>query len=235
MNRDYAELKRHLGEVVDLRRVSSLLEWDQQTLMPSRAAELRADELGTLDRLAHERFTSPEVGRLLENLAQYEQTLDPESDEASLIRVTRRDWEKARKVPSELRGEMTHSAATALPTWVNARQESDFKSFLPHLERNVELKRRYIACFDGAGSAYDVLLDDFEEGMRTHEVDALFDELKRELRPLIAEAAANPVDDSFLTGDFAVDDQRRLNRLLVEQLGWTLDTWRFDEIVHPAA
>jgi carboxypeptidase Taq len=235
VNRDYEELKRHLGEVVDLRRVSSLLEWDQQTLMPPRAAELRADELATLDRLAHERFTSAEIGRLLENLAQYEESLDPDSDEASLIRVTRRDWEKARKVPSELRGQMTHSAAVALPAWVNARKNSDFKSFLPHLERNVELKHRYIACFDGAGSAYDILLDDYEEGMRTDEVDVVFDELKRELRPLIAEAVANPPDDSFLTGAFAVDEQRELNRFLLQRLGWTADAWRFDEIVHPAA
>ena len=120
----------------------------------------------------------------------YEDSLDPDSNEASLIRVTRRDWEKARKVPTELQGEMAHAAAEALPVWVEARRNSDFKSFLPHLELNVELKRRYIECFDG--EPYDILLDDYEEGMKTSEVTEVFDELKRELAPLITEAAANP-------------------------------------------
>jgi carboxypeptidase Taq len=235
VNRKFDELKRCLAPIVDLRRVTSLVEWDQQTLMPPAAAGLRAEELATLDRLAHERFTSPEIGRLLEELVPYEESLDPDSDEASLMRVVRRDWEKARKVPSELRGEMTYSAASALPAWVEARRNSDFKSFLPYLERNVELKRRYIACFDGAASAYDILLDDFEEGMQTREVQAIFAELKRELRPLIDQAAANPVDDSFLSSSFPIDTQRELNRFLLEQLGWTSDAWRFDEIVHPAA
>ena len=149
MNEKFDELKRRLGEVMDLSRVSSYLDWDQQALMPAGAAALRAEESATLERLVHERFTSPEIGNLLEDLRPYEDSLDPDSDEASLIRVTRRDWEKARKVPTELQGEMAHAAAEALPVWVEARKNSDFKAFLPHLELNLELKRRYIECFDG--------------------------------------------------------------------------------------
>src|SRR5262249_14107343 len=150
VNEKLDELKRRLGEVMDISRASSYLDWDQQVLMPAGAAGLRAEESATLDRLAHERFTAPELGQLLEDLRGYEDSLDPDSDEASLIRVTRRDWEKASKVPSELRGEIAHAASTALPVWVEARKNSDFKSFLPYLEHNLELTRRYIECFDGA-------------------------------------------------------------------------------------
>jgi carboxypeptidase Taq len=233
VNEKFDELKRRLGEVMDLSRVSSYLDWDQQALMPSGAAALRAEESATLERLVHERFTSPEVGQLLEDLRPYEESLDPDSDEASLIRVARRDWEKASKVPTELRGEMAHAAVEALPVWVEARKNSDFKSFLPHLERNVELKRRYIECFDG--EPYDILLDDYEEGMKTSEVAEVFDELKRELVPLIEEAQANPVDDSFLHTTFEIDKQRELNTVILESFGWDEAYWRFDEIVHPAA
>ncbi len=136
-------------------------------------------------------------------------------------------------MPTELQGEIAHAAAEALPVWVEARKNSDFKSFLPHLERNVELKRRYIECFDG--EPYDILLDDYEEGMKTSEVTEVFDELKRELPPLIEEAAANPVDDSFLQTTFEIDKQRELNAVILEYFGWDPDYWRFDEIVHPAA
>jgi carboxypeptidase Taq len=233
VNQKFEELKRRLGEVIDLYRASSLLDWDQQVLMPAGAAALRAEESATLDRLTHERFTSDEIGRLLEDLRTYEESLDPDSDEASLIRVTRRDWEKAKKVPSELRGEMAHAAATALPVWIEARKNSDFASFLPSLERNVELRRRYIECFDG--EPYDILLDDYEEGMKASEVEEVFSELKRELVPLIEEAARNPVDDSFLETTFPIEKQRELNVLILERFGWDENFWRLDEIVHPAA
>lgn len=235
MNDKLEQLKRRLGEVVDLHRVGGLLDWDQQVLMPSGAASLRADEVATLDRLANELFTADEVGRLLDDLAPYEESLDADSDDASLIRVTRRHWEKERKVPSELRGEMAHAAATALPVWIDARRRSDFDAFLPYLERNVELKHRYIECFDGSKPAYDVLLDDFEEGMETAEVEEVFDKLKLELPPLIETAIASSVDDSFLQGPFSVDKQRDLNREILDRLGWDPIYWRLDEIVHPAA
>jgi carboxypeptidase Taq len=203
--------------------------------MPPAAAELRAHESATLERLTHERFVSDEIGRLLDELEPYADGLDPDSDDACLFRVTRRDWEKARKVPAELRGEMAQAAAAALPVWVEARRSSDFRSFLPYLERNLELKLRYVHCFDGAQSAYDILLDDFEPEMKTAEVAAVFDELKRELPPLIEQAAAGSVDDSFLRGPFPLEPQRQLNRSLLEALGWNEDAWRLDEIVHPAA
>jgi carboxypeptidase Taq len=233
VNQKLDELKRRLGEVVDLGRTALLLEWDQQVLMPAGAAALRSEEVATLERVGHERFTSDGIGRLLEDLRPYEESLDPDSDDASLIRVTRRDWEKARRVPTELRGEIAHAAVTALPVWAEARQSSDFKSFLPYLERNVELKRRYIDCFDG--EPYDILLDDYEEGMTTSEVEEVFSELKRELVPLIEEANANPVDDSFLQTEFPVDKQREVNDVILERFGWDSAYWRLDEIVHPAA
>jgi len=233
VNEKFDDLKRRLGEVVDLYRASHLLDWDQQVLMPAGASGLRSEESATLERLTHERFTSDEIGRLLEELRPYEESLDPDSDEASLIRVSRRDWEKARKVPSELYGEMAHAAATALPVWVEARKNSDFASFLPYLEHNVELKRRYIECFDG--EPYDILLDDYEEGMKASEVAEVFEELKRELVPLIDEANANPVDDSFLQTTFPIDQQREVNAVILERFGWDDAYWRLDEIVHPAA
>jgi carboxypeptidase Taq len=233
VNEKFDELKRRLGEVVDLARAASLLEWDQQVLMPPGGARLRAEESATLDRLTHERFTSDEIGGLLEDLRPYEESLDPDSDEASVIRVTRRDWEKARKVPIELRGEIAYAAATALPAWIEARTNSDFKSFLPYLRRNVELKGRYIECFDG--KPYDILLDDYEEGMKTSEVAEVFEQLKRQLVPLIEEANANPVDDSFLQTTFEIEQQRELNAYVLRRFGWDETYWRLDEIVHPAA
>src|SRR4051794_12301552 len=193
MDERYVRLRELLGEIWDISKSSAILGWDQQTKMPPRGAAGRAEQLATLGRIAHEKFTDPEIGRLLDELQGFEESQPYDSLEASLIRVTRRDWEKARRVPSELRAELTRSSALALPVWAEARKNSDFKSFLPHLKHAMELRQRYVDCFDPVEEPYDILLDDFERGTTTADVREVFDRLKAEQVPLvaaIAEAAA---------------------------------------------
>jgi carboxypeptidase Taq len=237
VSEQYQELIRKLAEIHDVRMARSILSWDQHTKMPPKGGEVRAEQLGTLDRIAHELFIADEIGELLEGLRQYEEGLSYDSDEASLIRVTRRDYEKARRVPPDLRAELTRAGAKALPAWIEAREKSDFSIFLPYLVRNVELQREYVDCFDKAENDYDVLLDDFDEGLTTVEVRAVFDELKAELIPLIAEITerADAVDDSCLSGPFPIDRQRSFALELLGQLGFDPESWRLDPTVHPFA
>src|SRR5262249_12807910 len=155
-----------------------VLAWDQRTKMPDAGARARADQLSTLVRLSFERFTSDEIGALLDELQDWGESLDHDSVEASLLRVTRRDHRKARRVPIELRAEIARAGALADPIWREARQTSNFELFLPCLEQAVELKKRYIECFQPVDEPYDALLDDYEPGMKTAEVRAVFDELK---------------------------------------------------------
>ena len=237
MNERYDELTRRLAEIHHVRMSRGVLSWDQHTKMPPKGGEARAEQLGTLDRIGHELFIADEIGELLEELRPYEESLDYDSDEASLLRVTRRDYEKARRVPSDLRAEMTRAGATALPAWIEARQSSDFSIFLPYLERNVGLLRQYIACFDKADHDYDIVLDDYDEGMTTAEVRAVFDELKAELIPLIAEITerADAVDDTVLHQQFPIDRQRAFALEVLRELGFEDDSWRLDPTVHPFA
>jgi carboxypeptidase Taq len=231
----YSELKQRLAEIKDLDSVAGLLGWDQQTMMPPRGAAARAGHIATVARLGHQRFTSDEIGRLLDSLAGYEANLPPDSDEACLIRVTRRDWEKARRVPTELVAELAHAGARGYASWLEARAASDFAGFLPALEHNIHLRCRYAACFDGP--PYDALLDDFEPGLTTLEVAAVFDRLKAGLRPLIERIRANPaaVDDSCLKGHFPIDDQHKLMSGIVGSFGFARGVWRLDPTVHPFA
>lgn len=231
----YTELLNRMGEVQDLLRAAEILGWDQRTMMPPRAVEQRAEQLGTLQRLAHERATSDEVGRLLDGLRSYEASLPHDSDEASIIRMTRRDYEKSRKVPARLVADMKKAEALANEAWVEARRTSDFAAFLPYLRRNVDLKFEYVECFQGAGSAYDILLDDFEPGMKTDDVRAVFDNLKAGLVPLIAAIASRgrPVDTSCLEGDFSEGAQRAFGIDVLEKIGYSADSFRLDSTAHP--
>ena len=236
MNDALGELKRRLAEVTDLRLTAWLLEWDQEILMPRGGAPVRAEQLATLERIIHERATSDDLGRLLEQLRVTEEELDYDSDDASLIRVARRDWEKARRVPAALQEDMARAAVEGYQVWVLARQESDYGRFRPVLERNLELRRRYIECFDDLDDPYDVLLDDFEPGMKTAEAAAVLGRLRDELPPLVALAReAGGVDASFLEGPFTLPGQQRVERALLEAVGFEPEHWRLNVAVHPMA
>jgi carboxypeptidase Taq len=232
-----AELRRHLAELVDLRNATQLLGWDQQTMMPPRGGPARADSLATLGRISHEMFVSARTGRLLEAAEAVLNGRSDDSDDSRLVRVTHRNWEKARKVPSELAAEIARAASIGQEAWVQARKRSDFSAFAPYLTRNLELARRYVECFDEFDCAYDALLDDFDPGMTTAATRRLFDELKGELVPLIATIDANQenVDDACLHGDFPVAEQRLLVDDVVALMGFNREGWRIDDAVHPFA
>jgi carboxypeptidase Taq len=208
--------------------------------MPPAGAEARAEQVATLARIEHERLVSDELRRLSEEAATQVEGLAFEADDASLVRVARRELEKARRVPAELRAEITRTCSLAEHAWVDAKEASDFPAFLPHLERIVDLKRRYAECFEGFEGferAYDALLDDFEPGMTTGQVAAVLDELREGIRPLVAklDGRGHPVDDSCLYGSFPVGDQAELAREVVAALPLQEGAWRLDSTVHPFA
>jgi carboxypeptidase Taq len=228
----YEELKTRLAEVHDLRTSVELLFWDQTVMMPPGGAAVRAQQLTTLERLAHERFVDDRVGELLDELRPLEESLPYDADEASLVRVARRDWEKARRVPPQLAADMTRLGSEAMEAWASARRDSDYAAFRPWLDRTLELKRRYIACFEPVEDPYDVLLDDYEPGLPTAEVRGIFDTLKRELVPLIT-ASASAAEDEFLRGPFPEAEQRCLSLEIVRAWGIPAEESRLDPTVHP--
>ncbi len=237
MTDPFQELRERTAALADLRNVAQLLDWDQQTMMPPGGAAARAETVATVQRLSHEMFVSDQTGRLLEAAEARLDGAAPESDEASIVRVVKRRWEKARRVPSQLAADLAHAASVGQQAWVVARRESDFASFVPYLERNFELIARYVDCFDDLDCAYDALIDDYEPGACTAEVAALFDELKSELSGLLAATTehADRVDDSILHGQFPIDRQRALVAWLLELMGFDRGSWRMDDAVHPFA
>jgi carboxypeptidase Taq len=224
------QLRLRLAEITDLHKTGSLLFWDQRTKMPPAGAEARAEVLATVGRIAHQKFVDPELGRLLDELRPVEDDLDPESFEASLIRVARHDFEKALRVPPDLTAEIRRAGALGLKFWHEARQKKDFSLLQSALERNLELKHRYVECFPRGAETYDTLLDDYEQGMTTAEVRAVFDELKSELLPLVREAASEAPTQQY---ELPREGQERFARSVLDRLGFDESSWRLDETAHP--
>jgi carboxypeptidase Taq len=240
MSTSLDELRERMAQLSDLRSVSALAHWDQQTKMPPHGAPSRAESLATLQRLSHELFIDDETGRLLEGAEAETVGAQYDSDDACLVRLIRRQWDKARRVPPELAAEMARAASMGQEAWVAAREASNFRAFAPYLERNYELARRYVEChagYDGYECAYDVLLDDYEPDMKTSTVARLFSELRTELVPLITRLSSEAarVDDSMLYGHFPPDHQRPLVDEAVTMMGFDPTGWRIDDTVHPFA
>src|SRR3954465_11213465 len=141
-------LRERLAELSDLHALARLPAWDQPTMMPPRGAPARAHQVATLQRLVHDRQTDDEIGAGLDELDSDGAALgDIERD---LVRVARRDWDRARRVPKDLAGDLALAAAEGQAAWQTAKQAGDFAAFAPALRRNVELARDYAACFPDA-------------------------------------------------------------------------------------
>jgi carboxypeptidase Taq len=234
MSEKLNQLKEILGEVADLSSAMSLLGWDQQTYMPSGGNDARGQHLATLGKIAHEKATAPKVGELLNDLKAELGGADPESDDAALVRVAARDYDKAVRVPSDFVAEQAIVTSTAFQAWNEARAKSDFEIFRPHLEKVVGLVRRYVTFFPPADHPYDVLLDDYEPGMKTAEVKAIFGALRPHQVELIRKIAAKPqVEDSFLHRKFNEKKVWDFSAEITRAFGYDWTRGRMDKAPHP--
>jgi carboxypeptidase Taq len=229
------QLRTILAEVTDLNRAANVLGWDQETYMPPGGVTARSEQFATLSRLAHVRFTAADVGRLLSELEEETAGLPFDSLEASLVRVTRRDYDQDHKLPPELISEIARAGSAAQPVWQKARREADFKLFAPTLEKNVELNRRIADALGYKDRPYDALIDRYEPGMTTDELETIFADLKKAIVPLVADIARNAdaVDDRVLYRGFDPATQVKYALDVVTKLGYDLERGRQDLSTHP--
>ncbi|MEF8866792.1 MAG: carboxypeptidase M32, partial [Salinibacter sp.] len=204
-------LRAHLAPIDDLESAAAVLAWDQETFMPDGGAEARAHQLSTLQSTAHERFVSDETGTLLDRAADATADADPESlrDDASLVRVTRRDYERARRVPSSLVAALSEATSRAKQAWKKARAEDDFTIFAPHLETLVDLSVEKAEAIGYEDEPYDALLQEFEPDLTTAEVADTFGTLREDLVPLVDAIADSPqLEDDVLHRSYPQPAQR---------------------------
>ena len=235
MNSTLETLKMRLAEVVDLQRAAALLSWEQQTYMPSGGAKARSEQLATLQGLSHRLFIADEIGGLINDLKNTSVQWDYDTDEASLLRLVERQYERERKIPSQLVAELASTTALAQEAWALARQNDDYPVFQPHLQKVIELTRQQAECFAPYENLYDPLLDKYEPGMKTSEVQMMFDGMKEELIQLVdaINSRSDEVSNTILYGEFDIEQQREFGLRVAKQFGYDLKRGRLDETLHP--
>ena len=225
-----------LGEVMDLRHAADLIEWDERVYMPEGGVTVHGEMSATLRRLAHEKFTSQEVGAAIEAATQALASGDPDADEVRRVRVAARDYDKATRVPSDFVAEHATVVSTAQHAWAQARAAADFALFKPHLQKVIDLKKRQGAFFPPAEHPYDVLLDDYEPGLKTADVRRLFDALRPRQVALIQSIGSRAaVPDDFLHTTYAEADLWTFAVDVITAFGFDWTRGRQDKSVHPFA
>ena len=228
------ELKQRLYEVADLNSAGSVLHWDMSTYMPPGGAPARGRALATLGRLSHEKFTAPEVGHLLDALRPYEESLPYDDDDAALIRVTRRDYEREVKVPADLVSRIGEHTAMLYNKWTEARPANDFAGLAADLEETRQLSIALAECFPGYSHIADPLIGFSDYGMTAETVRAVFAELREQLVPIVRAINSQPeVDDSALHQHYPEGQQLGFGLDVIRDYGYDFNRGRQDKTHHP--
>ena len=231
----YEHLVRRGQELAYLGAAGSLAGWDQRTYIPEKGHAHRARVFATLSGHLHRLATDPAIGEWL--AAVEGSALMEDADVAANVRNWRRDYDRAVRVPEELAVELARAAAEGESAWHELREKDDWESFVPYLERIVELKKRYAEAVGYANEPYDALLEDFEPGSTAREVEALFAELKPKTLEVLEKilASGKKPDPAILAGHYPKEKQRALSLALLPRLGYDLAAGRLDETLHPFA
>lgn len=233
----YQTLLANVKEIDDLNKAAGLMAWDREVNMPPGGAAERIAQMTTLSSLIHRMSTSDELGEMIEDAAAELDGADYDSDEVSLVRLLRRTYADARKLPTEFVTRSTEISGQAREAWVRARAENDFARFLPWLEQIVALCQEMADLYGYEDEPYDALLDKYETGMKTAEVRAIFDSVKAELVPLREAIDNSPVkpDDRLLHQPFDIGRQKEFAHFIAETVGYDFNRGHLGTVIHPFA
>jgi carboxypeptidase Taq len=227
-------LKSILLEINDLNAAAAVLQWDQATYMPPGGIAARARQLATLRRLAHDKFIDRTIGKLLNDLRPYEETLPYDSDDASIIRVARRDYEKAVKIPPSFMEKLSDHLATSYHIWTKARPANDFAALQSYLEKTLEMSRQLANFFPGFEHIADPLIDLSDYGMKVSTLRKLFADLRSQLVPMLHAISSHPAtDDSCLRQNFPEPHQIAFGLEVIRCFGYDFERGRQDKTHHP--
>ena len=231
----YKELTDRTKKIATLGSCNAVLAWEERTYMPRGGAELRAAQESLLAGMVHEWLVDPKIGELLAAIEGSPMVKDPDSIESANVRELRRMYDRETKLPKELVEELAQTTSLAQGEWADARKKSDFKHFLPWLEKVVKLTRQVAECYGYKDEIYDALLDGYEPGMKTAEVVRVFGALRPELVELnkkIAHAKKRP-DASIIARAYNVELQRVFGEVVAAAMGFDFNQGRLDITTHP--
>ena len=233
-----SQLRARLAVIADLSQAQAVLSWDENVYLPPAAAPARGQQLATLSRLIHEHATDPALGELLAASGTGDEGAEGESSEdGALVRVARRDFEQATKLPADLVEALTKARSAAQAAWVGARSASDFSAFAPHLQGLLDLSLRQAELLGYDAHPYDALHDLYEQGSTVERLRGVFSKLRDATVPLVRDLTEHRerVRDDVLHQAFPEPEQEAFAVGVIKAFGYDFARGRLDRTVHPFA
>lgn len=227
----YEQYKATLQRIADVKYASAVLQWDQETYLPKKGSDARGRQIATLTELAHQQFTAPEFGELLNSLAA-----NHELDEASRrnVELSLEDYNRNIKIPAEFVRRLSEATNKSFHAWIESRKENSFKIFREPLSVLISLKREEAEYLGYKGHPYDALMNDFDKGLTVEQVDKLFDSLRPQLGSLLERVNENPqVANDFLFQHFDKDLQWKFGMDILKIMQFDFEAGRQDISEHP--
>jgi len=225
------------GQIKQYEEILGLVYWDMRTGAPRKGIGLRSEAVGALSAETFKLSTSEEMGELLRALNEPKGLAELDEIDRRLVEETTKDYERNRRIPPDMYREYVVLTSQSESAWEEAKERDDFEGFVPYLERIIDFNRKFIELWGEKSTPYDTLLDMYEPGLTTEELDRLFGELRARLVPLadrIAKSEHKP-DRAFLVGEFDVEAQKKFSKLILKEMGYDFEAGRLDESVHPFA
>ena len=227
----YNQFKTLIQKIADVNYASGVLGWDQETYMPPKGAEARARQQATLAGIVHGMATSEEFGILMKKLSTDASLSEREKKN---VEIALADYKKRKKYTTDFVETMSRTVSQCFNAWHKAKEENNFASYAPHLEKLFDLKKKECDMLGYDAHPYDAMLDQYEPGTKTADVDALFKDVRAQLVDFVKQiAAAQQNDDSFMYKHYPKNKQWDFGITLLKQMGYDFDAGRQDIAPHP--
>jgi carboxypeptidase Taq len=228
---NYDQYKQALQKIADVKYASAVLQWDQETYIPTKGGDRRGSQIATLSELAHEQFTSETFGNILQDLLSKNDLSDSQKRNVELSWY---DYNKSRKLPPAFVRQMSEAVNKSFYAWIQARKENDFAGFAEPLDKIIFLKKQEAELLGYEQHPYDALMNDYDRGLNTRDTDSLFSALKPQLLILLDKIKnARQVDNSFLVQHFEKSKQWELGVEVLRRMHFDFDAGRQDISEHP--
>ncbi|WP_082853908.1 hypothetical protein [Kosmotoga sp. DU53] len=227
------KLKALSKELELINAAVATMAWDQRTYMPPKSAGTRSEAIGYLSTIAFKKFISDETGEIIRELEKEDNFNRLDENEKAMVRIAKREYEKAKAIPPELFQKFTITASKSETVWEQAKKNNDFKSFQPYLEELLEMLREMAELYGYKENPYDALLDKYEPGITTRKLKKIIETLKAELIPFLREIIEQKgkTDPSILYGRFGKKAQEKLSIRALKAIGYDFEAGRLDETV----
>ncbi len=236
MNKTFEKLQPYLDKSMALQTARNLFEWDDQTTAPFEAAEYTSKVIGIISDEYMKSLINDDVRKLLKKLQDKKEQEDLSDTEKAIVKELNKTYEQLESIPPEEYRAFNELTSVANRKWAKARKDNRYEDFAPYLKKIIEFKKKFASYrVKGDKEPYEVLLSDYDECFMIKELDTFFDQVKKEIIPLLKEVAkkAETIDKSYNYLKYDIDKQRAFCKYLSGYIGFDFNRGIIAESAHP--